>query len=212
MSDNVFRFVLRFIVIFGVLLMMISNANAKSINCKKHPIFCQITKNKPSINKKYAMKLSNVIYKMHRKYHIPSRIFTAILMQESGYSLEAKGCHSGLAVDDFKLKTCLDLALKKKTVYSQCAMSVDVVETKVCTDFGITQIYYKTAKRWKFNINKLTENLEYSVEAGAIVLHDIMERFEAEDVNYWVRYNCGFRGTTKRDTCQIYKKLVERYL
>jgi hypothetical protein len=159
------------------------------VDLDKHPIYAQIIKNKPSIDKDYAMKLSNIIYKMHKKYHIPSRIFTAILMQESGYSLKAKGCHSGYRKEN-----------------------LEMIETKVCTDFGITQIYYKTAKRWNFDIDRLTENLEYSVEAGAIVLHDIMERFEAKDNDWYVRYNCGFRGTTKRDTCQIYKKLVDRYL
>jgi hypothetical protein len=42
------------------------------------------------------MQVSNIIHKMHKKYHIPSRIFTAILAQESRYSLKAKGCHKGL--------------------------------------------------------------------------------------------------------------------
>ena len=39
-----------------------------------------------------------------------------------------------------------------------------------------------------------------------------MKKYEARDNNWYLRYNCGTRGTTKRDTCQIYKTLVERYL
>ena len=187
--------------LFIVLLLLSSNIYA--MDCSKHPIYCQILKNKPSINKKYAMRLSNIIYRMHKKYHIPSRIFTAILMQESGYSLEAKGCHKGILQRD---PVCND-----KSYIADPILCMGNVETKVCTDFGISQIYYKTAKRWKFDIDKLTTDLEYSVEARAKVLHDIMERFEAKDNDFWVRYNCGFRSTTKRDTCQIYKKLVERY-
>jgi len=158
-------------------------------DCSKHPIFCQIKKNKPKISNKKAMNLSNIIYKMHRKYHVPSRIFTAILMQESGYSLEAKGCYKGIPDTD-RLGGVV----------------------KVCMDFGISQIYYKTAQSFKFDIDKLTTDLDYSVEAGAKVLADFMNRYEAKDNDWWVRYNCGSRGTTKRDTCQIYKKLVERYL
>ena len=131
------------------------------------------------------MKLSNIIYKMHRKYHIPTRIFTAILRQESGYSLKAKG------------KQCIFYKGEKA-----CGPS----------DFGVSQIHINTAGLWKFDIEKLTTDLEYSVEAGAKILADFMNRYEAKDANWWVRYNCGSRSTTKRDTCQIYKKLVERYL
>ena len=78
------------------LVLFFISFSVYAVDCKKHPIYCQITKNKPSINKNYAMKLSNIIYKTHKKYNIPSRIFTAILMQESGYNLKASNCHRGL--------------------------------------------------------------------------------------------------------------------
>ena len=155
-------------------------------DCSKHPIFCQIKKNKPSINNQFAMKLSNLIYKMHKKYHIPSRIFTAILMQESAYTLKAKGKHCGYTED-----------FRKECVFS---------------DYGITQIHYKTAELWDFDINLLTTDLEYSVEAGAKVLAYFMKRYEAKEVNWWVRYNCGTAKSNKRETCNIYKGLVQRYL
>lgn len=178
---------------YAILLFLLSY-NVFAIDCQEHPIYCQIKKNKPSIDNDIAMELSNLIYKMHKKYHIPSRIFTAILMQESGYDLEAKGCHTGIAKKHFR-----DVA-------------EEVVETTICTDFGISQIYYKTAKGFDFDLNKLNSDLEYSVEAGAIVLRDFMERYESKENLWWVRYNCGNRGSVKRDTCQIYRKLVERYL
>lgn len=161
-----------------------------SVDCKKHSIYCQIKKNAPHLNNEYSMKLSNIIYKMHKKYNIPKKIFTAILMQESGYSLKAKGCHKGLYLD-------------KSNIYQ---------EKKVCTDFGISQIYYKTAEKFNFNIKKLNEDLKYSVEAGAIVLYNFMKKFRKKDPDWFTRYNCGTKSTTKRDTCQIYKRLVERYM
>ena len=168
-----------------LILLILFSSTAMAGVCSKNPIFCQIKKNQPNINKKYAMRLSNLIHKMHKKYHIPSRIFTAILKQESGYSLKAKG------------KKCGYTKLGKK----EC----------VYTDYGISQIHWKSVELWKFDLKRLTTDLEYSVEAGAIILADVMKRFEAKDINWYTRYNCGFRGTTKRDTCQIYKKLVERY-
>lgn len=190
-----------------IVLLLFSTSLYSNTDCSRHPIFCQITKNKPNIDKTYAMELSNLIYKMHKKYHIPSRLFTAILMQESGYRLEAKGCQEGI-----RKKTESEIQWE---LYSNIRKSIGIIpytKSKVCTDFGISQIYFKTAKGWGFDIERLTTDLEYSVEAGAKVLHDVMERFEARDNDWYTRYNCGFRGSTKRDTCQIYKKLIKRYL
>jgi len=203
-----------------LLLLFSFSYNSYSADCDKHPIYCQILKNRPKLNKKYAMRLSNIIYKMHRKYHIPSRIFTAILNQESGYSLKAKGCHWGIEKTLKHTNEDVYAYIKVEDLDTQRISFVPMrfpplpvnKETKVCTDFGISQIYYKTAKRWKFDLEKLTTDLSYSVEAGAKVLHGFMEKYEAKENDWWVRYNCGVRGSTKRDTCQIYKKLVERYL
>jgi len=172
-----------------IILSMLLTTSIYGVECSKHPIYCQIKKNSPKLSKKYAMKLSNVIYKAARKHKIPANIYTAILKQESGYSLRAKGCHRGIVQDS----------------------SSNFKEMKVCADFGISQVYYRTAYRYGFDISKLTTDLEYSVNAGAQVLSGF-KRYSRKDKDYWTRYNCGSRSTTKRDTCQIYKKLVERYL
>lgn len=188
------------------------------VDCKQHPIYCQIYKNKPSLDKVYIMKLSNIIYKMHKKYKIPKNIFTAILMQESGYDLKAKGCNKGLYVDneffDEEIQKCLNPKTEmgvKNTDF--CLENINPYKERVvCSDFGISQIYYKTANRFKFNIYKLNNDLNYSVESGAIVLNDFMKKYKNKEKDWWVRYNCGVRGSTKRDTCVIYKQLVERYM
>jgi len=176
-----------------LLIFLITMSTAVyGVNLKKHPIYAQIKKNKPSLSKKYAMKLSNVIYKAARKHKIPAKIYTAILMQESGYSLKAKGCHRGI----LETETSTGIALTEGTI---------------CSDFGISQIYFRTARVYAIDIARLTTDLEYSVMAGAKVLK-FFKRYSKKDKNWFTRYNCGTRGTTKRDTCQIYKKLVERYL
>lgn len=163
-------------------------------DCAKHPIFCQIKKNKPSIKNRYAMKLSNVIYKAAKKYKISSKVYTAILKQESNYTLSAKGCSKGL----------MEVKNPKKK-------GVTFVEVKTCNDFGMSQVNYRTAKRYKIDTMKLIVNLDYSVMSGAKILAGF-KRYGKKDKNWWTRYNCGTRSTTKRDTCQIYKNLVERYL
>lgn len=162
------------------------------VDCNKHKIYCQIKKNSPKMPYKRAMKLSNIIYKAAKKYKIPANIYTAILKQESNYHLEAKGCHKGimsLNADD----------------------GIAMAEVKICSDFGISQIYYKTAIRYGLNISSLVSDLEYSVMAGAKVLAGF-KKYSKKDPDWFTRYNCGSRGTTKRDTCQIYKKLISRYL
>ncbi len=190
--------------IIGLLLSF--NCLAK-INLAKHPIYSQIIKNKPTINKKYAMRLSNVIYNATRKYHLPPRIFTAILMQESNYRLGATGCHWGLT-----LPQCS--TLKLTSIKAKCKTNPELFrkEVRVCSDFGIGQIHYKNIEAHKLNTTMLLTDLKYSIEASAIVLRDFKKRYERKDIDWWVRYNCGTKGSTERDTCRIYKKLVSRYL
>lgn len=114
-------------------------------------------------------------------------------MQESGYRLGVSGCHKGLT----------DVTVKdgKRTLGTQ------TVEAEVCSDFGISQIYYKTAKGFGFDISRLLKELDYSVEAGAIVLADFQKRYSHKELDWWTRYNA--RSRAKRN---IYKTLVTRYL
>tara|TARA_R100000951_G_C2653160_1_gene185154 strand:+ start:5750 stop:6340 length:591 start_codon:yes stop_codon:yes gene_type:complete len=190
------------------LFLFLFSSSAYAVDCNKHPIYCQIKKNSPKIKKKHAMRISNIIYKMQGKYKIPARIFAAILRQESNYTLKINGCHKGLILPD-----CQKLE-GPESIRVKCEMNKDefTKEVKICSDFGISQIYYRTARRFGIDINKLTTDLAYSIEAGARVLADFKKRYGKKDEYWWLRYNCGTRSTTNRDTCQIYKKLVERYL
>ena len=61
-------------------------------------------------------------------------------------------------------------------------------------------------ERYKFDLAKLTTNLEYSIEAGAIVLKGFMNRYQHKEIDWFTRYNA--RSRTKRD---IYMNLIERY-
>lgn len=206
-----------------LLVTMILVNLARANDCNKHPIFCQIVKNKKNIDKEYALKLSNVIYKVSKDYHIPPRLFTAILMQESGYTLATTHKYKGLRkltgpearaeviMCRINNTTKKDILIYDKYIY--CLENIKKFkETIVITDFGISQIWYKTAKAFDFDVKLLITDLKYSVKAGAIVLADFKKRYESRENDWWTRYNCGNKGNTTRDTCQFYKKLVERYL
>lgn len=182
-----------------IVFLGLNTAEARNINCSKHPIYCQIKKNSPRLNSKKAMHLSNVIHKISRKYHLPTRVFVAILAQESGYKLEARGCHKGLVKT---IKNTFKTGEVPMTIHPE----IEYEEVKVCADFGIGQIYYKTAKGFGFDLNRLTTDLDYSIEAAAKVLADFKKRYSAREVNWWTRYNA--RSRIKR---KIYRQLVERY-
>ena len=77
----------------------------------------------------------------------------------------------------------------------------------VCTDFGISQIYYKTARSFDFDLELLTTDLTYSIEAGAKVLVDFKKRYGRRELDWWTRFNAS--SPIKR---QKYKELVERWL
>jgi hypothetical protein len=85
-------------VIFGIIILFgvsIGNVAFKPIDiCVNNPIFCQIVKNNPTIDRIYAMKLSNVIYYVAKLYDIDPKKYTAILAQESMYKLKAVNSHS----------------------------------------------------------------------------------------------------------------------
>lgn len=176
-----FKYILSIMMLISLVFSPMASAE---VNCEHHPIYCQIIENKPSINKTYAMHLSNVIYRYSKLYKIPAKVYTAILAQESIYRISAVNCHTGVVVDD-----------KGNRI------------EKVCTDFGISQIWWKTALSYGFNLDLLVSDLEYSVEAGAIVLADFMRRYAHSDKFWWTRYN-----SSQPVNREIYRQLVSRYL
>jgi hypothetical protein len=162
---------------------------ASNVDCTKHKIYCQIIRNKEKVREKiehsYAMRLSNAIYKVSRELSLDGRIYAAILMQESRYVLDSKNCHTGL--------------------------NEQMKPLRVCSDFSLSMINHRTADRYGIDIARLMHDLDYSVYSGARILSDFKKRFKNEE-DYYVRYNCGSARSTKRDTCVIYKKLVDRFL
>lgn len=182
------------IAVLGLLLIL-PIVEAAEISCKKHPIFCQIKDNvskarkrdgtfrkiKPIMSDAEIMKLSNIIYKASRKFDIPANIYTAILRQESTYRLGAKNCRLG--VDE------------------------NWNEVRTCADFGMSMVNIRTAKSFKFDLQKLSTDLEYSVYCGAEVLADFKKRYFHKEEYWWTRYNAS--TPYKR---RFYQGLVEDFL
>lgn len=197
---NIRLFLTIVIILIWIFLIRIRSSRANIISCDENPIYCQIIKNNKNLESDYAMNLSNLIYKASLKYNIPANLYAAILMQESSYTLGARGCHWGLRKKTF---------LEKHTSPEN---PDNLIESKVCSDFGMSMINYKTALSLKLDINRLTTDMEYSINAGAKILSGFKKRFERRDAYWFLRYNCGNKGNTDRDTCQNYKRLIERFM
>jgi len=223
--------------IITVIILIHSSLVYAKLDCVKNPIYCQILKNKKNINKKYALELSNIIYKVSKQYNFPAKIYTAILMQESTYNIKAQNCKRGMLFldkndirDEYrkcrvqrdstywaylmkykKVPARVERVLDKRVI--ACKNRVDrYMEVEVCFDFGISQINYVNVKYYKLSIHKLRNDLEYSVKAGAVILDYFYKKFNKKDPDWWTRYNCGERGSTKRQTCRVYKRKVSRFL
>lgn len=151
-------------------------------------IYTQILKNNPKINKQYAENLSLVISNKSKEYNVPTKVFTAILMQESRYNLNAVNLKCGVSVTTGK-KDC------------------------VITDFGVSQIHYLNVKRFNFDKKRLVSDLTYSVDAGAKILSNYVKFQKKEPKTWYSRYNCGNRSFEDiKNTCLDYKSKVDKYM
>ena len=155
------------LVLLIVFIAFNTDVFAARKNCRKNPIYCKIVKIKPSINKKYAMKLSNVIYKYSKKYRIKSYLIVAIFAQESMFNMRATNCCTGL-----------DNNGNKKTV---------------CVDFGIGQINYINMQKLDIDETQLFEDMDYSVHTSVKILYDFKRRYAKREKHWWTRYNSGSR-------------------
>lgn len=152
-------------------------------------LYWQIRTNYEGINKDYARYLSKNLYEACRDYKIPCRIYTAILMQESSYRPKVGKLSCGIDAKTMTNPTC------------------------IYKDIGISQINYKTAKRYDFDPVRLYTDVRYAIRSGAKVLSDMKKMFiEKEPYTWYTRYNCGTMGSTKRESCIKYGKLVRRWL
>lgn len=142
----------------------------------------QVKKNSPNLSKAYQLALAQTIVKKSKKHKVSSKVLTAMLMQESSYNINAKNVKCGISMTTGR-KDC------------------------VVVDYGIGQINHKTIKHFNLDQKKLLSDLDYSVEAAAIVLADFKRMYGKKEVEYWTRYNSS--TPAKR---HVYKKLVARYM
>ena len=159
-----------------------------ALDCHKRPVACQIHANRMKaslpIEMDEAIVLEAKIKKIAIKYDIDPHLYAAMLMQENKYRLDSKDCHKAI--------------VGKGKKYS--------INTKVCQDFGMSQINWRTAQSLKMDIPRMLKDVEYSLESGAIILADFKKRYSKKEKHWWTRYNAS--NPEKR---KVYQKAVEKY-
>ena len=140
---------MKYVILFFILFS--TSAAAAAPDCTRHPIYCKIVEINPSIDRGFAMELSNIIYRAAILYKIDPMISVAIAAQESGIrniNREAIG------------------------VYPVCEVHAHVPchTFRTITDVGIFQIHVKTAENYGMDIFKLLNSVEYQVVSHMKIL------------------------------------------
>lgn len=169
-------------LLFSVQISPVSYQQAPKKTPEVKKVLSQIKKNSPKLSKEYSKTLARTITEKSKKHGVSPKILAAMLMQESSYKISAKNIRCGVSMTTGE-KDC------------------------VVMDYGIGQINHKTIKHFGFDETRLLSDLEYSVEAAAIVLADFKRMYGQKEKEYWTRYNAS--TPSKREK---YRMLVARYM
>ena len=180
---------MKYLLLLG--LLFAGNAYGKP-NCKTHKIYCKIVKLQPKINKKFAMKLSNIIHKEARAKGIDPMLSVAILNQES--SLRPQHTWK------------ISKKEKKWCTPDDCFYEVD--EIRKVFDMGIAMINIRTAISYGMDINKLfNHDLEYAIKSHFVILEDKIAQCAHLGDEAWSCYHSATPKWRKK-----YVKMVSRFI
>lgn len=179
------------LIIIGIMFFA-STAYGK-VNCNIHKLYCAIVKLKPKINKKFAMKLSNSIYKASKKHKVDPYRAIAIMRQESSINMNARNTGS-------KSKSH-----KECDEWEKCTI-VKTTTTKT-TDFGLFQFHIKTMQIHDLDIKQVMTDMNFTVDfAIAMIAGKIRMCSKLWPDTPWACYN-----SATNIKHQAYVKLVNKY-
>lgn len=180
--------------LFLALALLLSTEAYSKVNCKRHKIYCAIVKLRPSINKKFAMKLSNEIYRSARKHKVKDTMrIVAIMRQESGIKMDARNRST-----ETKTHTECD-------EWERCVTTKTIITET--TDFGLFQFHINTMQNNNLEIEQVMTDMKFTVNfaikylAGKIrMCRRIWKKTP------WACYNSANPGKHEE-----YVRLVDRY-
>lgn len=97
---------------------------------------------------------------------------------------------------------------RQESAYKLDAVNCYTAKGKKRCDYCMMQINDKTAENFGWDIELLTSDIKYCVEAGATVLKDFKKRYhKTEPDDFWTRYN-----SSHPEKREKYKRNVEKWL
>jgi len=168
------------------LLLFLLSWSAWGVDCSKHKIYCHIKRLKPRIDSKFAMSLSNLLYKYSKKYKINPHVSVAIIMQESSF--------------------------RNKDRIVRAYVDRDGVEVPeyVVTDVSMYQFHVDTIENFKLDTERLRTDLEYATEQHFKLLAKKIKVCSNRGIGKNKAWACYHSYTRKH--MNKYYKLVGRYL
>lgn len=183
----------KYIKIMSLLLVIILNASVQATdhkNCHKNPMYCQILKWRPTIDEKWAMKFSDLLYRYGKKYNMDPWRSLAIAMQESSL----RNIHRKHSIVKFK----------QKCVKKRCRQVYNIY--RGYSDLSIFQFHIMTALANKMDIIRLNTDLDYAVKEHFILLKKKEARCHKLGKLSWSCYH-----STSPIRRKHYVQLVNRY-
>lgn len=176
--------------LLAIVFAMFLSTEAYSIDCSKHKIYCKIKSLRPKVDKKWAMRFSNIIYKKAKKYGQDPIRSVAIAMQESS-----------LRQINRKQKI---LVMKEICQDGECYHAYATITG--LTDLSIWQFHIETAAAYKVDFGRLQEDLEYATDFHFKLMKDKVKRCADLGDDAWTCYHSRTERLRKH-----YKKLVDRF-
>lgn len=189
-----------FIVCFIMIAMpaMASTKPSTDVNCDRNPLYCAMLKLQPKVDRKWAMRFSNLLHRYAEKNDMDPWQSLAIAMQES--SLRQIHRRENVIIEN-----CSNEKSRQKN--SQKGPECNLKYTKAITDMSVFQFHAQTILDYNMDIKKLHDDLEYAVKEHFKLLKTKMKNCPNEaDLPDWTCYNSYHRAFRQR-----YYNLVKRY-
>ena len=157
---------------------------------ERNPIYCSILTINKDVDKDFAMKLSNYIYKYSSKYNQDPYRTVSIIAQESMF----KNIH--------RKHTVLE-------IYEECVEEVCVEyvrKVRGYTDIGLYQFHAATIEAYGLDVLRLRDDIEYATEQHFLLMKDKLRECSYLKEEAWTCYH----SATEKHRIK-YKKLVNRF-
>lgn len=168
-------------------------ANAETLDCKTHKLYCKIVKFNPRIDRALAMQISNKIYSKAKIHGVKPEVALALLMHETGL----RNLHT------YKTSTKVSESCDDKGC-TRITTTVDKV-----FDMSIAQINVNTAIHYGFDLERLYKlDMDYALDCFFIILED--KKRICNSLGKTPAWSC-YHSTTD-EYRMLYIDLVKKYL